>query len=293
MTKVLSYIQDSLKPFYPPEEIGSFTRLIMEHICGLKPYQLLIEKEKVLPEHERLLIDTVIERLRNREPIQYILGKACFYDMYFRVNPSTLIPRPETEELVDHIIHDCNHKAPLRIVDIGTGSGCIAISLAKHINEAEVTGIDISEQALQTAKENARALEAGNVRFIQIDILNEKEADALLPESLDIIVSNPPYIMESEREAMERNVLDFEPGTALFVPDNDPLLFYRHIARWGKKRILPGGSLYLEINALLGEATLSLLREEGYAPVRLLQDISGRDRFIIARQPTLPNTPNK
>ena len=189
-----------------------------------------------------------------------------------------LIPRPETEELVELMLKEI--QADVRILDIGTGSGCIAVSLSKELPKAKVTAWDISEKALDVARENNVALKS-NVRFVLHDVLG---CQPLPEECYDVIVSNPPYVLEREKCEMERNVLDWEPSLALFVPDNDPLLFYRRIAELGRTLLVPGGKLYFEINRAFGEETASMLREQGYSNLRILKDISGNDRIVIAER---------
>ncbi len=282
MTDTISYIHSTLKDIYPPEEIRSFIRLIMEHVCGIQSYQLLSDKDKELSDSEKGEIKEIIERLRQSEPIQYIIGKTCFYGYEFLVNQSTLIPRPETEELVERILID-QKEGKINLLDIGTGSGCIAITLAKKIKGSQVTAIDISKEALTTAKKNADILEVDNITFIQADILSNEQLDIISHNSYDLIVSNPPYVMISEKEGMEKNVLLHEPENALFVPDNDPLLFYRRIAQLGNKYLKPNGFLYFEINAQLGQEMITLLQNENYENVKLLKDLSGKDRISIAQ----------
>lgn len=281
MTEALAYIQKSLEDNYPPQEIRSFTRLIMEHVCSIPPHKLLSDKDKELSNREKEEITGIVKRLLQSEPIQYILGKTCFYGYDFLVNPSTLIPRPETEELIDYILSD-HKEEKLRLLDIGTGSGCIAVTFARERKGAEVIGIDISSAAIDTARENARLLQTENITFIQADILSESQSEQMISGKFDLIVSNPPYIMEKEKDSMEKNVLGYEPGSALFVPDHDPLLFYRRIAQFGKKRLNPGGQLYFEINALLGKEMVGLVNDEGYKEIKLIPDLSGKDRFIKA-----------
>ena len=280
MTETITYIQNSLKDSYPIQEISSFIRLIMEHVCGLQPHNILLCKDKDLSDTEICQIKEITNRLQQSEPIQYILGKAFFYGLSFTVNPAVLIPRPETEELIELIL--TKHKNDkLHILDIGTGSGCIAISLAKQLNQSEVIGIDISGQALETAQLNAQQLNAP-VTFIQTDILLSHKAEKDISGTFDIIVSNPPYVMDCEKAVMEQNVLQFEPHQALFVPDNDPLLFYQSIAAFGKKKLKKEGTLYFEINAQCGNSMIELLTESGYKEVELIRDLSGKDRIIKA-----------
>ena len=282
MTETLAYIKESLKDLYPPSEISSLVRLIMERVSNIQPHHFLFCKDKVLPEAEKNRIHEIVERLKEMEPIQYILGTADFYSLQFEVNPSVLIPRPETEELVEQVIID-NEGKKIKILDIGTGSGCIAVTLRKHLKQASIIATDISAEALDTARRNAKRNNA-TITFIQTDILNPEKAEMDIPFILDVIVSNPPYIKEEEKIDMERNVLDYEPHIALFVPDNDPLLYYWHIAHFGKKKLRRYGRLYFEINAAYGSMVVEMLEEEGYKDIELIQDLSGKDRIVKARK---------
>ncbi|MBC8603441.1 peptide chain release factor N(5)-glutamine methyltransferase [Parabacteroides acidifaciens] len=282
MTETLAYIKESLKDLYPPSEISSLVRLIMERVSNIQPHHFLFCKDKVLPEAEKNRIHEIVERLKEMEPIQYILGTADFYSLQFEVNPSVLIPRPETEELVEQVIID-NEGKKIKILDIGTGSGCIAVTLRKHLKQASIIATDISTEALDTARRNAKRNNA-TITFIQTDILNPEKAEMDIPFILDVIVSNPPYIKEEEKIDMERNVLDYEPHIALFVPDNDPLLYYWHIAHFGKKKLRRNGRLYFEINAAYGSMVVEMLEEEGYKDIELIQDLSGKDRIVKARK---------
>lgn len=317
MTETVAYIRNSLKDIYPPGEAQALVRLIMERVCGLSTYQLLLGKDKELSDTEKFKIKEIVEGLRLYKPIQYLLGIADFYGMEFKVTPDVLIPRPETAELVERIITDYRSQAP-RILDIGTGSGCIAISLAKHLPRAEVAAVDISPEALTVAEENAR-LNQVSVSFLELDILSEgnpsfmqgklkfhveetkvsrkenksftymkpkshtEETTASFIGNFNCIVSNPPYIMDKEKATMEANVLENEPHMALFVPDDDPLLFYRAIARFGQRHLMGGGHLYFEINALCGKETVAMLRQENYTEVELIQDLYGKDRIVKAK----------
>lgn len=302
MTETIAYIRNSLKDIYPPGEAQALVRLIMERVCGLSTHQLLLGKGKELSDTEKFKIKEIVEGLRLYKPIQYLLGIADFYGMEFKVTPDVLIPRPETAELVERIITDYQGQAP-RILDIGTGSGCIAISLAKHLPKAEVAAVDISPEALAMAEENAR-LNQVSVSFLELDILSEgypsfmqgklkfhvrkpkshTEETAVSPiGNFNCIVSNPPYIMNKEKATMEANVLENEPHMALFVPDDDPLLFYRAIARFGQRHLVEGGHLYFEINALCGKETVAMLRQENYTEVELIQDLYGKDRIVKAK----------
>lgn len=290
----LAYIRHALRGIYPPREVDGFIRLIMEHVCGLAPYQLLLGKGTEISDTEEARIREIVDRLREEEPLQYILGEETFCGIRLEVNPSVLIPRPETAELVDLILREqAAREAPLpRILDIGTGSGCIAIALARRLPGATIHALDISPDALATARRNAE--QAGvAIRFHQYDILSAKQDASFppddgerhsLPLPFQLIVSNPPYIRELEKGEMERNVLAYEPAGALFVPDEDPLLFYRAIARAGKRWLAEGGWLYFEINAALGEACCELLADEGYGQIGLVRDSFGKDRIVKAQK---------
>lgn len=281
MTAALAYIHDSLQDIYPAQEATALTRLVVSHVCHIPYHQLLLDKDTELSERERKEIREITNRLQRHEPIQYILGQTEFYGLEFKVNSSVLIPRPETEELVDRIITDYKGVSELRLLDIGTGSGCIAISLARGLKHAEVTAVDISTEALGTARKNARRLHA-QVNFLEMDILTSRLAHPEIPFGLDVIVSNPPYIQRSESVDMNRNVTEYEPVQALFVPDEEPLLFYHHIAHFGKRKLRRGGRIYVEIHSLFGPQTFDLFRRNRYKKVELIRDISGRDRFIKA-----------
>lgn len=291
MTETVAYIRNSLKGIYPPGEAQALVRLIMERVCGLSTYQLLLGKGKDLSDTEKFKIKEIVKGLRLRKPIQYLLGVADFYGMEFKVTPDVLIPRPETAELVERIVTDYQGQTP-RILDIGTGSGCIAISLAKHLPGAEVAAVDISPEALAVAGENARTHQV-SLALYQGDILSEGNAPPAMTgkdtyayatgRDYDCLVSNPPYIMDKEKATMEANVLENEPHLALFVPDNDPLLFYRAIARFGQKHLARGGHLYFEINALCGKETVEMLRLANYTEVELIQDLYGKDRIVKAK----------
>lgn len=282
MTETVAYIQDTLKDYYPLSEIKAFTRLIMERVCDIQPHQFLLCKDKELSEKEKSEIHNIVERLTKHEPIQYIFGKTDFYGFEFEVNPSVLIPRPETEELVELVVRDYPQKKELDILDIGTGSGCIAITLKKLLNKSQVYALDISEEALKTAKRNAvrnRAI----VTFFQKDILTPSKTADSIEEEFDIIVSNPPYVMEKEKASMDANVLEYEPSLALFVPDDNPLLYYHRITMFAEQKLKKKGYIYFEINSQLGEQTVSMLRLMEFKNIELIQDLSGKDRFVKAQ----------
>lgn len=281
MTEAISRISRTLESLYPAHEIRSLTGIVLSHVTGLSRYQLLSCKDKQLSVTESAKLNEILSRLMQSEPIQYILGECEFYNLSFEVNPSTLIPRPETEELVECIVK--NHSGQyFHILDIGTGTGCIAITLAKYLPGSVIEALDISPEALQTAEKNA-AKNGVSVRFMQGDILN-KDTHTLLRKEYDILVSNPPYVTEREKEDMEQNVLNYEPHTALFVKDNDPLLFYREIAELGLTHLKAGGFLYFEINRQYGEETIKLLESKGYTGIVKQKDLFGNDRIIKAQK---------
>ena len=259
-------------------------RILISHITGLSTAQLLAKPNLQLTAEQQKWFDNAIIRLQNNEPIQHILGYSEFYGRRFKCDGRALIPRPETEELVDWIINDWStlnsQLSTLNILDIGIGTGCIALSLAKELVNAKVTALDISEEALSLAKENAELLETKNVDFIKGDILNKTFNSQL--STFNFIVSNPPYVRECEKVDMEANVLDYDPHIALFVSDNDPLIFYRVIAEFGLKHLAPDGALYFEINQYLGQETCDLLIALGYKNVELRKDINNNPRMIKA-----------
>jgi release factor glutamine methyltransferase len=281
MTETVAYIRYALRDMYAPNEITSFIRLIMEHVCGLPPHLLLLNKDKALTAAERNAVRQAVRRLKHSEPIQYITGHTSFYGLTFKVNPSVLIPRPETEELAELVIRE-QADTPVRILDAGTGSGCIAVALAHHLPKAEVVAADISEEAIRTAEENAQ-LNSVSVAFLVADILSTEALDTAIEGRFDVIVSNPPYVRESEKASMGKNVLLYEPAAALFVPDNDPLVFYRAIVRLCREKLRKNGRLYVEINENLGKETAALLQEDGFV-AELIRDLSGKDRFIKAHK---------
>ncbi len=280
MNSVKSYIDKirlSLHDLYPSGEIEQIIAIIFAHCCQYDRAHLILNKSSNLSEDQRRQIDNILERLKANEPIQYILGEASFLDFTFRVAPGVLIPRPETEELVYLIKEDYKDLAP-SILDIGTGSGCIAISLSKLIPNSKVTAFDISPIALEIATENAYRLKA-KVNFKHVDILNFQPADQ---QKFDVIVSNPPYICEKEKKDMHANVLTHEPHLALFVDDADPLLFYRTIAIHGLEMTNPGGRLYFEINAQYGNETALMLKDLGYSEIEVIKDFYQNDRIVKA-----------
>lgn len=282
MTETISYINHSLKNLYPPEEIRSFTRLMLEHVCGLPPYLLPVSKDKKLSVAQANAVHRIVERLKQWEPIQYILGETSFCGLMFCVTPQVLIPRPETEELVGHIAGDYAGRRP-SVLDICTGSGCIAVALAHRLPGSGITALDISAEALHVASGNARRNQV-EVSFVRADVLSVGQAGKAIGGSFDLVVANPPYVRESEKAGMEKNVLLYEPPLALYVADNDPLIFYRAIARLSQEKLKEDGALYFEINAQLGKETTGALEEEGFGNITLLRDIAGKERFIKAHR---------
>ena len=265
----------SLTSVYPQREARALYMLVMEVAFGLTPTQVLLGKDKDLSEDKQVLLQNIIDRLTRKEPVQYILGQADFCGHTFHVEPGVLIPRPETQELVKLISQQ--HPSPCSILDIGTGSGCIAVSLA--LMGHQVTAFDISEDALRIASDNAKMLEAGVV-FKKEDILHP----SVSTQHWDVIVSNPPYICQKEAAQMDSNVLDYEPHLALFVPDADPLLFYRAIAQYAFEHLRPKGRLFFEINQAYPTETASLLEKMGYSQVEVHLDCFVKPRFISAHK---------
>lgn len=280
-----TYFKNALLGYYPDTEIDSFFHLLSEHILRMKRVDISQNLYAVVSGKKYDKFQKAIDKLKNYEPIQYIIGETEFYGLKFRVNPSVLIPRPETEELVDWIIKDVPSSAvdkSLKILDIGTGSGCIAISLAKNLPDVKVFALDVSEKALKMAKENAIKNNV-EVEFIQEDILNPTNWNMIFKDlEFDVIVSNPPYVRELEKETMSANVLDHEPHLALFVKDDDALLFYRKITELANRILKLEGSLYFEINESLGERTKKLLVNYSFGSIELKKDIFHKDRMIKA-----------
>jgi release factor glutamine methyltransferase len=271
------YFSNELSGIYPSEESNSFFTILGRKYLGISRLEAALKPDKNISEAILEKYIKAIDRLKNFEPIQYIVGETEFYGLLFQVNEHTLIPRPETEELVDWIIDDYKSGAikPLNILDIGTGSGCIAISLEKYLKNSKVDALDISAAAINVAKLNAATCNS-HVSFIHQDILNVKS----LPKQYDLIVSNPPYVRENERTKMAVNVLRYEPDSALFVSDEDPLVFYRTIAKLGWNALAIGGLLYFEINEYLSVDLVEMLRDEGYKDVVVKKDIFGKNRMI-------------
>ena len=275
MKRIIKIINEGLSSCYTAGEVTALTRIIATELLGVSQMAYFLKDNITLTAEQEALLDNAIERLKKLEPIQYILGYSDFCGLRFKVTPATLIPRPETSELVEWIASEATGSES--ILDIGTGSGCIAVSLAHKLPQSKVTAWDISHEAIAVATENSKA-NGQAVTFEQVDILAYEPTG----EQFDIIVSNPPYIKENEKEAMHSNVLDWEPHTALFVPDSDPLLFYRTIAEKGLTVLKPGGRLYFEINRAHGKETMEMLESLGYAGIELRKDFAENDRMIRA-----------
>lgn len=278
MQNTLNNIRKSLESYYPKGEISMISRLILEHVTNTSYPILLLNKDTQITDHQTNEISAIIERLQNHEPIQHITGNTEFYGLSFKVNKNVLIPRQETEELVDLILNDNKAKQTNSILDIGTGSGCIAISLKKNMPLADVYAWDISKNALSTAKENSQANNT-EVTFMQVDVLDSYPTTTMF----DVIVSNPPYILEEEKVEMEQHVLDFEPHNALFVPNNKPLLFYERIADLAHDILKDKGELYFEINRAMGLQTVAMLKDKDFSNIQLIKDISNNDRIVKAQ----------
>jgi len=290
-----------LKEFFPKTEILSFFYRLCEYKLGLNRTDLALNPNKDITPKQKTYFLSAIKRLKNKEPIQYITGTTEFYGLTFKVNKHVLIPRPETEELVDWVLKEAVKPQNINILDIGTGSGCIAIALAKNLPSAQIWVLDISKQALKIAQQNAK-LNKVNINFIETDILKQKEIlhfvqndnsiktesrkmrgdEEILPQYFDIIVSNPPYVKQSEKALMQPNVLEHEPHLALFVENNNPLIFYDKIADFASENLRNNGKLFFEINQSLGAEVCNFLKEKGFKNIELKQDLFGVDRMVRA-----------
>ena len=293
LQKTKRHFTELLAETFPQREAEQLMRILLEDLFGIDLKRQLMEPNLRIDEWQYHQLDEAVKRLLSGEPVQYVTGMTRFCDLLIKVSPSVLIPRPETEELVQKIcttslpchssMDMCGRKESmggdpkkLRIWDIGTGSGCIAIALAKHFMNAEVIAFDVSEAALQIAKENAEN-NGVKVTFVQDNILNPQSE--FFNQPVDLVVSNPPYVCDSERAAMEVNVLDWEPEKALFVPDDDPLLFYRQILKLAKNQLTPDGQIWFEINERMGEDMERACHEMGFAEAEIMLDFAGKPRF--------------
>lgn len=280
---ILDNYHSVLDDAYEKDEVNSFFDLLIEHYIGLKRIELVLNPQYTITNGQELLLSKALSELENNKPIQYIIGETEFYGLPFKVSEHTLIPRPETEELV-HWLIECHsvrsEESELKILDIGTGTGCIAISLAKNLPEANVSALDVSDKAIKIAKQNA-VLNEVNIEFIHDSILIPRHAKLVsLSHNFDIIVSNPPYVRNLEKVEIKSNVLDNEPHLALFVDDDNPLQFYRAICEFAQIHLYPNGILYFEINEYLGEEMIQLLQEYDFKNIELKKDMFGKNRMI-------------
>ena len=287
----LKYLANSFKTtldsIYDEDEAHAIFLMAIEEVLQYSKGDYLLKKEEVLSEANSVKLEHILTELSTGRPVQYVLGKSHFYGLTFKVNESVLIPRPETEELVEWIVSVCNmqfaaDQQTLSILDIGTGSGCIAIALKKHLPTAQIAALDIAEDSLALAQENALFSHV-DVAFIHDDILNPQLSTLQLKPT--IIVSNPPYIKEDEKEAMHHNVLVHEPHRALFVSNEDPLIFYNAISDFALKNLAVNGLLFFEINEYLGKETVDLLNHKGFKNIQLKKDMQGKDRMICCTRP--------
>lgn len=297
LTELTILYQEKLSALYDEEEAQSLFLIALYEVLGYKKTDYILNKEQLVPDTVLLKLNNILLGLTKGKPIQYIIGHAEFYGLKFKVNPSVLIPRPETEELVEWVLSPnpqrglsvdssiVNLKSKIvNILDIGTGSGCIAIALKKHLPKANVSAIDISPEALAVAKENALLNEVG-IDFIQHDILSNSVIQSFNHSKFNIIVSNPPYIKEEEKAEMHQNVLANEPHTALFVSNDRPLIFYEAIADFALENLRNSGTLFFEINANLSKETIQMLGDKGFIDIRLKIDMQGKERMISAQKP--------
>jgi len=281
LRQIKNIFHTELDSLYPKEEVDSFFHMLLEHYLNLERFILAIEPKMTISKEEETPLFEALSKLKLQEPIQHIIGKTHFMDMDFLVNKNALIPRPETEELVRWMIdeirkrkYEARNENVLQILDIGTGSGCIAISLAKNFQNARVYALDISEEALVIAKENA------DLNKVDITFLSENILELELELTFDIIVSNPPYVQELEKTKMHKNVLEHEPELALFVSDENPLIFYKRIVAFAAKNLNEGGALFFEINQYLGKETVQLLKDYNFSEIELRKDMFGNDRML-------------
>lgn len=281
LRQLTASLATDLAALYPPTEAEAMAGQVLEHLLGLTPLQRRVQAGEAVPPATLVALEPLRARLLRHEPLQYVLGTAHFAGLELEVTPATLIPRPETEELVALIVREQAARPHLRVLDVGTGSGCIPLALAQQLPTPHLTAVDISAAALAVARRNALACQV-LLNLQQVDILREEPR---LDGPLDVLVSNPPYVLEQERALMRPNVLDYEPATALFVPDEDPLLFYRRIADLGRGWLRVGGSLYFEINEQFAAETVAMLVNYGYQDARALPDLFGKARLVRATWP--------
>ena len=281
LKELKSQFLKELSGIYPSEEVQSFFNILSEYFLNYTRLDTALKSAEIISEEHQEQFQKATLRLKKFEPIQYIIGETEFYGLPFKVTPATLIPRPETEELVQWIVdeyQEVSQNEPLHFLDIGTGSGCIAIALAHSVPQAHVSAIDFSPKALEIAARNAQ-LNQTSINFFEFDVLKNKE----LPLKYDVIVSNPPYVRELEKKMMQPNVLSFEPDSALFVSDEDPLLFYRKIAELGEQYLTLNGRLFFEINEYLSKELIELLTAIGFSKIIVREDIFGKKRMLSCK----------
>jgi release factor glutamine methyltransferase len=274
VSAIIGHFNQELGELYEPSELSNLVYYAFEHVLGFSKMDLVMKKNETMSESQLLSFFRIVKRLKKHEPFQYIIGSSEFYGFRFKVNEHVLIPRPETEELVRWVFEEMKNVPSPSILDIGTGSGCIAVSLKRLIPDSDVHALDVSENALEIAKENA-VLNHSEILFIHKSIL-DFESD----KQFDLIVSNPPYVTREQAMEMQKNVLDYEPHLALFAPDRDPLFFYKEIIRFGKQSLKANGMLFFEINETMGEELVELLKKEGFTMIELRKDLSGKPRMI-------------
>lgn len=281
LSDLFSSLKKKLTRLYPENEAVSISYLVIEHFCRYSKTDLVLKKEERIENESSEKVFSALKRLMTNEPVQYVLEETSFYGYRFKVTPDVLIPRPETEELVEWILKQSFHSREINIIDIGTGSGCIAVSLKKSLPSSDMFATDISEKALNIAKENASNNNA-SIDFFRDDIFSTKLKNLRI--NFDIIVSNPPYVLLSEKDTMLSNVSSFEPHSALFVDDADPLLFYRHIASFAMETLKTNGWLFFEFNESMGEKMRQLLESLRFDSIEIRKDINGTDRMVKAQK---------
>ena len=279
MQKSIQYIRESLQTHFSESELRIVTQILISKITGYTTTQIIVNKNTIFSDEQVNLLHTFVEKLKKHEPLQYVTGETEFYGLQIKLKPGVLIPRPETEELIEWIVQSVDNNKVCDMLDIGTGSGCIALALKSVFENAHVSAMDISAEALEIAAENASVLSLP-ISFLQGDALHLSAENS----RWDVIVSNPPYIPTAEKEVMDSAVVDFEPHQALFVPDNDPSLFYRRIAEYAFLALKVNGLLFFEIHRDFGQQCVAMLHETGFTNVELRRDISGNDRMIKARR---------
>ncbi len=279
VSTLMEFAKVELKDTYKDEELTTICWWLLEHFTGISQHQFHQQPQAHVNQSSIIYFCNGVVELKKGTPIQYVTGVVEFYGLHLNINSSVLIPRPETEELADIIVKENKEREGLKILDIGTGSGCLALSLAYHLPDSKVTALDISPAALKLAEENAKKNNISNIEFLEMNILEE---DYFISKEFDLMVSNPPYIALSEKESMAANVVNFEPAEALFVPENDPLIFYKAIGQMGHEHLKRNGLIYVEINESLGKETSAIFTQDSFSSVILMTDMFGKNRFIKA-----------